>query len=331
VRPRRDGSGPANQTSGWSPETADMKRPSAVDTLDCLVIGAGPAGLTAAIYLGRFKRRFIVVHDGRSRASWIPRTHNHPGFARGITGPDLLQRTRRHAERYGAHLVEAEVTAIERQPDGFRVTLDGRRQSTRTVLLATGVADRMPDLAGVEDAVRTGLMRICPICDAFEAAGQVLGVIGRDDMGAREAMFLRDYSERVSLIHVAAPSSLSSTARVELRQADVEVLESPLQSIDLDPQKRAAVCFEAHGVKQYDALYSALGVLPRNELALQAGAHVSADQRLVVDAHQQTTVPGLYAAGDLVRGLNQIATAQGEAAIAATAIHNHLRGSSAAG
>ena len=75
-----------------------------MDTLDCIIVGAGPAGLTAAIYLGRFKRRFLVVHDGRSRAGWIPRSHNHPGFLRGITGTDLAQRMRRHAQRYGARL-----------------------------------------------------------------------------------------------------------------------------------------------------------------------------------------------------------------------------------
>ena len=104
------------------------------------------------------------------------------------------------------------------------------------------------------------------------------------------------------------------------------MLESPLQSIALDNQRRVAVCFEAHGLQRYDVLYTALGVRPRAQLAQQAGAMVGNDERLLVDAHQQTTVAGLYAAGDLVRGLNQIATAQGEAATAATAIHNRLRG-----
>ena len=294
-------------------------------TLDCVVVGAGPAGLAAAIYLGRFKRRFVVVHNGRSRAGWIPRSHNYPGFLSGITGDELLRRMRRQARKYGARFVESEVTTLQPRGDDFIVTFDGRRHVAATVLLATGVVDRLPDLPGVEDAVETGLLRICPICDAFEVAGQVLGVIGRDDVGAREAIFLRDYSEHVSLIHVASPRSLSHRAREQLRRAHVTVLESPIQSIRLDTGKRAAVCFEAPGTKRYDALYAALGVNPQAELALKAGALTDDNERLLVDVHQQTTVAGLYAAGDLVRGLNQIATAQGEAAVAATAIHNVLR------
>lgn len=301
------------------------------ETLEALVVGAGPAGLTAALYLGRFKRRFLVVHDDRSRAGWIPISHNHPGFVDGIGGANLLALMRRHAERYGARVVKGEVEALGRQGEDFIIEMEGEPRRARTVLLATGVVDRAPDLPGIADAVRRGLIRICPVCDGFEASDQELGVIGCDERGAAEALFLTTYTRRVSLIHVAERARLSSGARNRLAMAGVEVIEAPLQDVELCNERVTALVFADHGPRRFDALYSALGVTPRSELARQAGVEVGADGRLTVDEHQETAVRGLFAAGDLVRGLNQIATAQGEGAIAATAIHNRLRESAACG
>lgn len=295
------------------------------EVLDAIVVGAGPAGLTAALYLARFKRRFLVVHDERSRAGWIPISHNHPGFVDGISGGNLLALMRRHAERYGARIVAGEVQALTRDGNDFVAEIDGERRRARTALLATGVVDRAPDLPGIADAVRRALVRICPVCDGYEASDQALGVIGCDDRGAAEAEFLTTYSNRVSLIHVAEPAKLSADARGRLARAEVEVIETLLQDVELCNDRVTALVFADHGPRRFDALYSALGVSPRSELARKAGAETDSDGRLAVDEHQETTVRGLFAAGDLVRGLNQIATAQGEGAVAATAIHNRLR------
>lgn len=140
-----------------------------MERLDALVIGAGPAGLTAAIYLARFKRRLLVVHDGASRAGWIPLSHNHPGFPGGVSGEELLARMTAQAESFGARLRPARVEQLSLEGDGFAVTIDGEVVRARCVLLATGIVDNVPSIPGVEEAVRTGLMRICPICDGFEA------------------------------------------------------------------------------------------------------------------------------------------------------------------
>ena len=301
-----------------------MSAPAPV--LDAVVIGAGPAGLTAALYLARFKRRFVVVEDGRSRAEWIPLSHNHPGFVDGVTGPDLLALKRRHAQRYGAEIVSGAVGDLRCEDEVFTLTVDGAPRRARTVLLATGVADCTPDLPGVTDAVRRAVVRICPICDGFEASGHALAVIGRDDRGASEALFLTTYSDRVSLIHVGDAAALSARARAEVARAGIEVIEAPLSEVELRGDRVDALVFTQGGPRRFDALYSALGVTPRSELALAAGAEADDEGRLVVDCHQATTVRGLFAAGDLVRGLDQIATAQGEGAVAATAIHNRLRG-----
>jgi thioredoxin reductase (NADPH) len=292
--------------------------------LDCLVVGAGPAGLTAAIYLARFQRRFRVIESGFSRAAWIPRTHNHPGFPGGIRGQTLLARIRRQAESYGTPIDRGSVEALRRIRGGFAATTDQGELRASTVILATGVVDNMPDIPELADGVAKGLIRICPICDGYEVIGQSVGVIGRDEHCAREAFFLRTWSDAVTFIHVG-PGRLAAPLRRRLAAAGVEVVESAIQAVCIEQRRIAAFDFGAGETRRFDVVYSALGVTPRAELAVQAGARLDDSGRLIVDEHQETSVPGLYAAGDVVRGLNQISTAEGEGAIAATDVHNRLR------
>jgi thioredoxin reductase (NADPH) len=303
-----------------------MTPTSRTPDLDALIVGGGPAGLTAAIYLGRFKRRFAVIDAGDSRAAWIPITHNHPGWPDGIKGTDLLARIRAQAERYGPDIRDGTVEAVKPVDGGFAVTVDGQVLRAANVLLACGVKDIDPPLPGVEQAVRKALIRICPICDGYEVSGQAVGVIGDGDLGAREALFLLTWTDRVSLIHVGPREALSASSRSELAEAGVTLIETPCQSVVLENDSLTALCFGPDETVRFDALYAALGCVARSELAVQAGARLDGQNRLFVDDHQQTSVPGLFAAGDIVRGLNQISTAEGEAAIAATAIHNRLRG-----
>jgi len=294
------------------------------DMLDCLVIGAGPAGLTAAVYLARFKRRFLVLHDDDPRAIWIPRTHNFPTYPEGITGEELMARMTAQAERYGAEVRLAEVESLRPEDGGFTAGTAAGPVRARTVLLATGVKDAEPALPDMFDAVKRGLLRICPICDAYETSGGAVGVIGNGEKGAREAMFLRTYSDQITLIHVGEPSNLPDDHRRRLREAGIDVIDTPIDEVVVERDRIAAFGF--NGVRRtFDTVYSALGSAPRAGLAIQAGAALAEDGCLAVDDHQRTSVPGLYAAGDLVKGLNQITISMAEAAIAATDIHNRLR------
>lgn len=295
------------------------------DIWDCIVIGAGPGGLAAAIYLGRFRRRVVVIDSGHSRAARIPKTRNHPGFPGGIGGRALLSRLRRQAEPYGAVFRDGHVEAILPQDGGFRVAVAGEMLKARAVLLACGVLDNEPRLPGVEDAVACGLLRICPICDGYEVTDQTVGVIGCNERGAHEALFLTTFTDDVTLIHVGPPASLPPEERSLLARARVELIETPIDRVILDRRRISALCLAPGEPRRFDALYSALGVTPRTGLARAAGAKLARDGRLIVGEHQETSIPMLYAAGDMVRGLNQITTAEAEAAIAATDIHNQLR------
>jgi len=292
-----------------------------VTRVDVLVIGAGPGGLTAATYLARFRRSVRVADGGRPRACWIPVSHNMPGFPEGITGEDILRRMTAQAEEFGAVVEAGRVERLAAHGEGFTARLSGRDVRARAVILATGVVDRKPPIPGVDDAIERSLVRICPICDGYEATGKAVAVIGDDAMGLREAAFLRTYSDRVTLIHVGdGPPPLPH----EAERLGVEVLAGPVEALRLREDR--ATCLTWGGAERsFDHVYSALGTTPAIDLAVRLGARRADDGRLAVDDHQATSVPGLWAVGDVVRGLNQIAVATAEAAVAATAVHNHLR------
>jgi len=287
--------------------------------LDTLIIGAGPAGLTAATYLGRFRRRAVVIDAGASRARWIPESHNIPAFARGIGGHELLAQLRAQAVRYGADIRAGHVDSISLRDDGFAVRAGDSELVSRFVLLATGVQDHLPDLNGCEEAVLRGLLRVCPICDAFETTGREIAVIGSGEHARREAQFLLTYSDRVTLVDVGEQRVANWPENPGIRVITSELRNLVIESNRLVLRQPGAEPFV------FDVAYSALGCTPQNELAASLGAQMDGSNALRVNSHQQTSIEGLYAAGDIVRGLNQVVVAAAEAAIAATDIHNKLR------
>src|SRR5437763_6994006 len=172
--------------------------------LDCLIVGGGPAGLTAAIYLARFHLDILLVDGGKSRAASIPCTRNHAGYPDGIEGKELLKRMRDQACKYGAKIESELVTKLERDEEAglFTATWGSGSAVSRSVLLATGVANRRPPMDEElhDDGLSRGLVRYCPICDGYEVTDKRVGVIGSDSHGVAEALFLRSYTADLTLI-----------------------------------------------------------------------------------------------------------------------------------
>jgi thioredoxin reductase (NADPH) len=285
---------------------------------DCLIIGGGPAGLTAAIYLARFRRRVLVVDAGQSRAAQIPQSHNHPGFA-GIAGPQLLDALASQARRYGAEIRRGEVTSLRRSGPDFAAAVDGNEIAAARVLLATGITDISPDLPGLDSAVACAAIRYCPICDGYEAADAEIAVYGPLDSAASKALFLRTYTRQVTVL----PTATGRDDDAELAHAGIAVASTPAERFwrtrsGIGVQLRSGECLE------FDAVYPALGCNVHSPLAVSLGAQCNTTGLLTVDDHQRTSVDGLYAAGDVVSDLHQLSVAEGHAAIAATAIHGSL-------
>ncbi|MGK6321705.1 NAD(P)/FAD-dependent oxidoreductase [Sphingomonas sp. DT-51] len=292
---------------------------------DCLIIGAGPAGLTAAIYLARYHLSIRLFDSGSSRAAMIPCTHNHAGYPDGIAGTELLRLMLTQAEKYGARREAVKVTGLAQDGDGFVATTDQGTHRARTVLLATGVVNHRPHglLPEVHDpALARGLLRYCPVCDGYEVTDKRVAVIGTGDRGMREALFLRGFTRDITLIAPEAEHLLDPACAAALDDAGVVRVDGPCGGYAIEGEQLALDT--ARGRMAFDSVYPALGSRIRSHLAIEAGARASEDGCLEVDDHQRTSVPGLFAAGDVVKGLDQISHAMGEAGVAATTIRNLL-------
>ena len=288
--------------------------------LDCLIIGGGPAGLLAAVYLGRYCRTVRVIDAGESRAAKIPQSHNYPGFFE-IGGPELLRRLSAQAEQIGARLMSDRVTSLRKEEGTFVASCSGADVHARFVLLATGLVDHCPPIEG-ELNCPSEAVRYCPICDGYEAIDRRVGVLGGDADGGKKALFLRTYTKDVSLF-LTEEATLDAVTQKKLDEEDVRIVRNVKQII-LANESIVAVVNENGEWHELDALYPALGCTVRSNLATALGASCTENGNLVVNDHQRTTVEGLYAAGDVVTDLHQLSVAFGHAAIAATDIHNRL-------
>src|SRR2546423_4275787 len=241
------------------------------ETFDCVVVGGGPAGLTAAIYLTRYLRRTCVVDDGNSRALLIPESHNYPGF-KGIAGPELLRRLREQGVQYGAHLVRGRADELKLKTDGtFVVHMDGRIIGAQRVLLATGIVDEKPAVKGLEEVVYRGAIRFCPICDGYEALDKRIGVLGSVKTACNKALFLRTYSADVTLLATGDPQSAPAELRATLEEAGILIAPKPVMAVEPEGEGLAAVLQD--GTRYHlDTLYPALGCNVCSELATALGA-----------------------------------------------------------
>jgi thioredoxin reductase (NADPH) len=294
------------------------------ESFECAIIGAGPAGLTAAIYLARYLRKIIVFDSGQSRARWIPRSHNCPGFPEGISGLELLTRLREQGQRYGVSVTPGEVTSIQRTESGsFELVAGTLVTRAQVVLLATGMLDAQPEIGGLRSAIEQGHVRLCPVCDGYEVRGKEVAVFGPAERAAEKALFLRPYTERITVL-LEGKHKLNSHHRDCLERQAIKVIDCGVSNWLVEGDEITAM-LEDGSRYSVDVLYPALGGKVRAQLATHLGAECTESGYLKVDAHQRTTVPGLYAAGDVVDELNQICVGTAHAAIAATDIYNVLR------
>jgi thioredoxin reductase (NADPH) len=294
---------------------------------DCLVVGAGPGGLSAALYLARFLRRVLVLHDGASRTLRVSKTHNVPGFPDGVAGPELIERMTGHAMRFGARVREAEVLSASRSGDRFVLeTRNGERFSAPALILATGLfMNQIPLPHDVhEAAMRAGVVRYCPICDGYEHRDKRIAVVGCDEQGANEALFLRCYSSDITLVPRAF-DELDAQERSELERAGITLVERAVHRFELHGNTMHVYLQGLAEPREFDVVYPALGTRQRTQFAQSLGVAVNDKGAVDARAPYGTAVPGLYCVGDIVDGLDQVSVAMGHGAVAATRAHNYLR------
>jgi thioredoxin reductase (NADPH) len=194
----------------------------------------------------------------------------------------------------------------------------------RAVLLATGVTNRRPPMDEElhDAALAEGQIRYCPICDGYEVTDKRVAVIGNADRGPGEAIFLRSYTAKLTLIDPEGPIAVSDDDRQRLEDAGVTLVDGPVDVIE--PGEREIAVTVPSGTLTFASIYPALGSDTHVGLAEMLGCKLSEDCCIVTDDHQRTSVEGVYAAGDVVKGLDQISHAMGEGGVASTTIRNDL-------
>ena len=298
--------------------------PEGIYVRECVIIGGGPAGLTAAIYLARFHLDIAVIDAGKSRALWIPETHNHAGFPDGIAGKELLNRMRDQAIKYGTKCIQGRASRITRENEDapFVVEYGHGQLEAWTILMATGVVNRRPaiDEALHARALEEGRLRYCPVCDGYEVTDKNVAVIGTGDKGMAEAEFLRGFTDRVTLVCPDDAHELDDATLDKALQFGIKIQDGPAVVEAIDDTSIFVRTDSA--LLAFDSVYPALGSDVNNMLAQMAGVRCSETGDIIVDSHQRTSVSGIYAAGDVVLGLDQISHAMGEGGVAAVTIRN---------
>ncbi len=294
-------------------------------TCDCLIIGAGPAGLVAAIYLSRYRRHVRLLESGESRATNIPLSRNVPGFPDGISGVDFLQRLRLQAQNAGVVIEKVKIKELEKAPEFFIAKIGNKQIKSCSVLLATGVIDNVTPANLPIEATMNGQVRWCPVCDGYESTDRSVVLIGEAKHGVEHALFLRTYTRQLSLVIPPDCGVLGRAGRQQLRNAGITLIEKkPARATFSLPETGNQLYFGDGSSLAFDVLYPMTGGHARSSLITSMGVRCDRYGGIKVGSDQQTNIRGLYAAGDVVCSLKQISVAVSEGAIAATAIHNHL-------
>ncbi len=300
-----------------------------VDLYDALVVGGGPAGLSAAVNLARACRRVAVVDCRRSgRSDWAQINRNYLGFRGGISAVELSAHGREQAEHYGARFYDAELARLHRTDAVFTAeAVGGLTVHARAVILATGVQDRWADFPGYEEYVgRT--MHWCIVCDGYEMRGKRVLVVGNDDHAAELAIQLLRFTNMVAVLTNSGSLGMPPEMVQKLDDRGVRLVVGRLggaRSRDGAPGAFATVEVEGGDDIELDHLFSHQGADPNNDLARALGVELNAGGYVKVDLEARTSVPGVYAAGDVTRfSSHQVSTAVHEGAVAAQTLNHDL-------
>jgi len=291
---------------------------------DTVIVGGGPAGLSAALVLGRCCRRVLVCDDGQPRNRASKALH---GFLTrdGIAPSEFLQLARQQLQRYeNVHLLDRKVTDITRQSKSlFRVVLgDGHSELARKVLIATGVVDQLPPIARIEEFWGKSVHQ-CPYCDGWELRGAPVAVYGKRTRGLEMARALTAWTSDIALC-TDGRSRFSAEIRTHLQRNGVEVIEERIVALEGKDGQLDALVFDGGRRLPRRALFFDTPSVSRLELARNLGCQITRKGAVRCGQYEATSVPGVFVAGNLIKDVQLVIVAAAEGTRAAFGINRSL-------
>ena len=273
---------------------------------DVIIIGAGPAGISAGLYTQRANKKTLIIYNEKSSLEKANKIENYYGFPNGISGKELYQNGIMQAKNLGIELKKEEVIKIEKIKETFEVSTINRKYISRNVILATGNKKNSPDIKGIKKLEGKGIS-YCAICDGFFYRGKDVAVLGSGDYAISEVNDLLNVANKITILtnKKKVPDFRAENVKVETRGVIAVKGENQLESIELEDGTKLEV----------DGLFVAQGVAGSTDFARKLGALVK-DNKIVVSDKMETTIQGLYACGDCVGGIYQIAKAINEGMMA---------------
>jgi thioredoxin reductase len=290
---------------------------------DVIVIGGGPAGLSGALWLARYRRKVRVFdrEDPRNAVTWA--VHGYPGLD-DLPPAELRKRVRNQAIDAGAEYEPACVTTIEGTVDDFRVTLeDGRVFGARRILVATGLRDIVPEIPGFDEFYGTSIWH-CPDCDGPGITDRKVGVIGWGRGIVAYCMYMLTWSEQLTVLTHGHPPDLQENARDAMERWKLPIRTEVIDRLEGEDGQVRRVVFHGGESEEFDALFFHIASGPGSSFAAELGCQADEEGILEIDKEYQTTVEGVYAAGDIVPGSRLAIRAAAEGVRAAVGIHKSL-------
>jgi thioredoxin reductase len=292
---------------------------------DAIIIGGSFAGLSAAMYIARARRSVCVIDTGLPRNRFA--VHSHGFFAQDGSEPGVMLAAARSQVAFypTARVIEGEAIGAARGPDGFSVTLatDDVLESSRLVL-AFGVADELPAIPGLAERWGRSVLH-CPYCHGYEFSGQRLGVLYLSPTSLHQAMLIAEWGPTTLYLNGALTPDDASLAKLKIR--DVAIEPAPIKALHGEGARLSAIELVDGRMPHADALYLGPRVRLNSEIARQLGCDLDESPFGAIirtDSHKMTTVPDVYAAGDITRGAHNVTWACADGVTAAMAVHRSL-------